>query len=355
MAHEAEIRAKGAAYVRPADGTLGEYLATWLRDYAEQRCKPTTAASYRALATRHVIPALGAVRLADLTAAHISTWQADMLRKTVPPPRRNAANAAKAQVTPPRPLSPKRVANARMMLHTALQEAVRLGLVASNPVARVRPPKQSPREVEPYTKEEAARILAAARGHRLEALFVLAVHTGMRLGELLGLRWADVDADVGTVRVTRTLVALKGKPTFQEPKTADSARTVPLTLPAQVALRGHRARQAAERLQAGADWQDHGLAFPTLRGTPMHPSGVERPWHALRERAGVPARGFHSLRHTAATLMLSAGISLEAVSEILGHSDFAFTKNTYARFLLDAKKAAAERLGAFMEDVPRTP
>jgi len=348
IAHEAEIRAKGAAYVKPAKETLGAYLERWFRDYGEPNLKPTTLASYRTLARVHVVPGLGALPLSELTAAQVSAWQGDMLRKTVV---RKKARRGKPAVEAP--ISPKRVANARMFLHTVLEEAVRLELLPANPVARVRPPKQAPREVEPYTKEEAARILAAARGHRLEALFVLAVHTGMRLGELLGLRWADVDLEAGTVRVARTLVAVKGKPTFQEPKTTDSARTVPLTLLAQAALRGHKARQAQERLAAGEAWQDGGLVFPTGKGTPMHPSGAERPWYALRTKAGVPARGFHALRHTAATLMLSAGVPLEAVSEVLGHSDFAFTKNTYARFLLDAKRQAAERLGAFMEEAAR--
>ncbi len=330
---QAEIDAAGAGFVKGAKDTLADYLARWLLDYGAPNLKPTTLASYRTLADRHVIPALGAVPLSDLTAQAVSAWQADMLRK----PGRGG-----------RALSLKRVANARMMLHTALQEAVRLGVISSNPVARVRPPKQTPKKVEGFTLVQVEALTATAEGHRLEALFATAWQTGMRMGELLGLRWTDVDFDAGTVRVEATAASTGGPVFIQTPKTEAGTRTLALPPPTMAAIRAHRARQAQERLKAGKAWQDRGLVFPTSKGTPIMPTSLEKTWYAVRDRAGLPPFGFHSLRHTYASLALSSGVALEMVSENLGHKNPGFTKRVYAAYLLDAKRAAADTMAALI-------
>lgn len=348
IAHEAEIGAAGAGYVKPERQPLADYLRGWIRDYGAAHLKATTVASYRTLAEKHIIPALGAVPLADLTASHVSTWQADMLRKAARrgrPPKDSTSTSPEDQ----RPLlSPKRVANARMMLHTALQEAVRLGVLPTNPVTRVRPPKQNPTKVEGFTLGQVQALAAATNDHRLHALFLCAWQTGMRMGELLALRWEDLNLPEGTARVVRTAASTGGAVFMQDPKTAASIRTVVVPEQAVAALRTHRARQAEERLRAGAAWKDHALVFPTSKGTPILPTSLEKTWHVVRERAALPAGGFHSLRHTYASLALSAGVPLEMVSENLGHKNPGFTKRVYAAYLLDAKRAAADRLTAFL-------
>ena len=331
---QAEINAQGAGYVRPVNETLADYLRRWLQDYVEPNLKATTFGSYRTHVELHIIPALGAVPLADLTPAQVAAWQADMLRK--------AGRRGKT-------LSPKRVLNAYRALHTALEEAVRLELLPSNPVGKVRPPRQSPQEVVTLTEAQVMALTEAARGHRLEALFATAWQTGLRMGELLGLRWQDVDFERGTLTVVQG-VATTGGPAFvQAPKSKLSARTVVMPATVATVLRGHRPLQAAERLKAGAGWRDGGLVFPTATGKPNLPPSMERTWYVVRDRAGLPPYGFHCLRHTYASLALSAGVPLELVSENLGHANPGFTKRVYAKYLLDAKRAGADT----MADVAR--
>jgi len=198
---------------------------------------------------------------------------------------------------PAKPMSPKRVLNARVTLHTLLDEAVRKELIPSNPVAKIRPPKQNPERVRAFTTEQMQALTTTAHGHRLEALFALAWQTGMRMGELLGLRWEDVDFEGGTARIQRTAATTGGAVFFQDTRTTTSERTIALSPETLAALRTHRARQAEERLAAGAAWRDLGLTFPTSKGTAIHPSAMERTWYSVRDKAGVSAYGFHSLRH----------------------------------------------------------
>jgi integrase len=343
---QAEYDAKGAGYVAPTKETLAEYLPRALRDYAAERSlKATTVATHETLLRKHIIPALGAVPLKDLTVAQVAAWQADMLRKVSrrgkAPQAGRPGQEAKAE-KPPVTLSPKRVLNARMTLHTLLQEAVRHELIPSNPVDKVRPPKQNPEKVQPFATEHMQALAVAAQGHRLEALFATAWHTGMRMGELLALRWEDIDFKAATLRIARTAATTGGPVFFQDAKTAASVRTIALSPKTVTLLRAHRARQAEERLAGGAAWKDSQLVFPTSKGTAIQPAALERTWYSVRNKAGIPTFGFHSLRHTYACLALSAGVPLELVSENLGHRSPAFTKRVYAEYMLDAKRAGAD-------------
>ena len=154
---------------------------------------------------------------------------------------------------------------------------------------------------------QARRLLAAVAGDRLRAVYVLALSTGLRRGELLGLRWADVDLDGAELHVRQAMQRVAGELRVAAPKTRHSRRTIPLPALALDALREHRARQAAERLAAGPAWQDSGLVFTTAHGTPMEPRNLNRHWYALRTRCGLPGVRLHDLRHTCVTLLLDAG------------------------------------------------
>lgn len=331
---DVEIRNAGAAYVKPAKETLASYLSTWLRDYGEQHLKPTTLESYRTLVNFHIAPALGAVPLADLTAAQVQTWQADMLRKTTPTGA---------------PISPRRVAYARAVLRSALHEAVRLGMIQQNPVDRVRAPRQSPKEIKAFTLPQVRTLMEAARGHRLEAMLSVAWQTGLRLGELLALTWADVDFEGRTLHVRRNLVDVDGKLVTQEPKTARGRRTLPLSGALVAELRGHRKRQVEERLRAGETWQDNGLVFCKQSGKPLPPRDAQEVFYRLRDKAEVPRYNFHTLRHTYATLALQAGIGLPEIAANLGHVSPAFTAKTYAHVLPEMQRTAADKFAAFLE------
>jgi integrase len=206
----------------------------------------------------------------------------------------------------------------------------------------------------PLSAAEARRLLEAAgeAGDRLEAFYVLALHTGMRRGELLGLKWEDIDlGSVGkpaTLRVRRTLTRTgNGKGlALGEPKTKKSRRTVRLTPRAVDALKRHRARQAEEKLKAGALYEDLGLVFATEGGTPINPSNIrQRSFAPLLKKAGLPGITFHDLRHTCASLLFQRNIHPKFVQELLGHASVAITLDTYSHMLPGMGGEAADAMG----------
>lgn len=342
---EAEIRQAGAGFVKPAKLTVGEYMNNWLRDYCELHLKPTTIESYKALVRSHIIPGLGAVPLADLTAAQVSAWQAEVSRKKT---GRGGTKDPETGEVESVPISPRRVAYARAVLRAALHEAVRMRLIPSNPVDLVRAPKQAPKQIEAFTLQEAQALDKAAEGNRLEALICTAWRTGLRLGELLGLHWADVDFSTRTITVRNSLVEAEGKRIMQDStKTKKGTRSVAMTGTVVAELKSHKAKQAAEQLAAGESWQDGGLVFSTGNGKPLAPRNVMRTYYALRDRAGLPDHGFHALRHTYATLSKRAGVAIEDISEALGHESPAFTAKVYAHVLPEGRRDNADRFEAF--------
>ena len=187
--------------------------------------------------------------------------------------------------------------------------------------------------------------MAAAAAHRLSALYVLALYLGLRRGELLGLRWQDVDLDEAKLEVVHNLQRVSGALRLVPPKTEDSARTVPLPRVCVEALRAHRQRQAADRAQAWPDWEDHGLVFPSRRGTPMEPDNLRRSWGLIRQAAGLGPTRVHDLRHTCVTLLLDLGAPPHVVREIVGHSDIEVTMTIYAHVSLEEKRKALAKLG----------
>jgi integrase len=239
-------------------------------------------------------------------------------------------------------LAPKSVKHVHTTLHRALGQAVRWGLVPRNVAAAVDPPRVRTPEMRPLSPTQARTLLAAAEGNRLTALYVLAVTTGMRQGELLGLGWEDVDLDAGTVRVRRTLTLARGGPRLTEPKTRRSRRQIRLTASAVDALDRNRERQEAEGAAKGDGWNDQGLVFRTRRGTPIRRDNLHsKSWKPLLRRAGLPDVRFHDLRHTCATLLLTKGVHPKIVSEMLGHSSIAITLDTYSHVIPGLGEAAA--------------
>jgi integrase len=293
--------------------TVSEYLERWLADSVKGSVKPSTYESYKWLVRRHIIPTLGRVKLASLNAAHLQGFYSSKLEQG---------------------LSPRSVQYMHAVMRRALKQALRWGLVPRNVSEAVDPPRPHKKEIRPLSRDEARRLLEAARGDRLEALYVLAVHCGLRQGELLGLRWEDVDLDAATLRVRRSLNTAREGPRFIPPKTARGRRTVKLNRPAVEALRRHHHRQFEESTVLADQWQDYGLVFATTAGTPISSRNLTgRSFKPLLKQAGLPDIRFHDLRHTCATLLLGSGVHPKLVQELMGHATIAITMDTYSHVL----------------------
>jgi integrase len=281
---------------------LSEYLKRWLNESVRGSVKPITHDSYKMLVDKHVVPALGNVTLSKLTPAHLQGFYRSKLDSD---------------------LSPRTVQYIHVVVHRALKQALRWGLVTRNVAEAVDPPRVPKKDFTPLSPEQARTFLEAANeaGDRLEALYVLAIHTGMRQGELFSLKWDDVDLDTRVLRVRGT-------------KTVRSRRTVTLSETALDALRSHLECQLGEIDKAGSLWRENGLVFTTAIGTPLNRQNLtQRSFKPLLERAGLPRIRFHDLRHTCATILLSRGVHAKFVQELLGHATIAITLDTYSHIL----------------------
>jgi integrase len=230
-------------------------------------------------------------------------------------------------------LKPSSVRYMHTVLHNALEHAHKRRLIAENVASKTDPPKVRPPEIRPLDSEQTKLLLSVARDEPLEALYVVAVTAGLRIGELLGLRWEDVDLERGTMRVARTLSRAKEGPRFTTPKNG-KGRSIMLTKQAIEAIRSHRKRQNVERLRAGSLWEDNGLVFVSGTGTPSRRDVVDRrSFKPLLDAAGLPHMTLHDLRHTCATLLLSRGVHPKFVQELLGHTSIAMTLNRYSHWI----------------------
>ena len=312
-----------------ADGlSVAAYLERWIEHKARDT-RPNTARSYRDTVRLYLAPHLGRVKLDKLRPLDLERMLTALL------------GAGK---------SPALVAYALRVLKMALRQAVMWGLVPRNVGDAVRPPRVERKEMEVWTPGEVASFLEVAQAHRLHALFHLAVMTGMRRGEVLGLKWSDIDWERKRLTVRHNLVevrkeygqtAVKGFLDVGDPKTYASRRPVALSPGTLAVLEAQRERQGRERAALGEAYQDDGLVFASEVGTPTHPRNLERAYYVLRERAQVSKIRFHDLRHTAASLMARKGVSIKAISEQLGHEDVAFTMRVYTHLYDEQREVAA--------------
>jgi integrase len=305
---------------------LSDYLDVWLRSI-EGSVRPKTLQTIRMYVRLHIIPDLGKSRLDKLQ-----------------PQRVQALLDAKLKAG----LAPQTVIHIRAILRRALGRAVRYGWIHRNVAALTDPPRLERFEIKPFLPDEARAFLDAARGDDLEALYKLALSTGLRQGELLGLKWEDLSLDSAELRVNHALQRYGGALHLVPPKTARSRRSVPIPALAIEALRVHRAKQRDARLLAGARWHETGLVFTTKSGTPIEPTNATRSFKRLLARAGIRQIRFHDLRHSCATLLLVQGVSPRVVMEILGHSQISLTMNTYSHVIPALQREAAARLDALL-------
>ena len=242
--------------------------------------------------------------------------------------------------------SPRTVQYIHTTVRKASQEAVSDGLIPRNVADGIKAPKPKKKEINPLSPEHARAFLEAIRGDRLEALYVLAIHRGLRQGELLGLRWEDVDLEAGNLQVRRTLSLTKQGHVFEPPKNG-KGRSVELTQDTSDALKRHLTRQLEEIESLGDEYQDKGLIFPGERGQPMRPWTLTRQFERILKRAGLPHIRFHDLRHTCATLLLWKGVHPKFVQELLGHATISITLDRYSH----AIPAMGDQTRKAMEDM----
>jgi len=309
-------------YVEPTDVTFGEQLRAWHEEHARHHVTARTHESYGYLISRHIDPGIGSHKLDKLRPAHLQAYYA----------KRLDSGAAASSV--------RKEAN---IIHSALRHAVRMGQLATSPADVVVPPR--PKRTEMHYLTEAAGMLRAAEGTILYMPLLLALGTGMRRSELLGLRWNDVDLAAGTATVNQGLQEAGGELIVTAPKTVKSRRAV--TLPGLVvdALRAHRAEQARKTLAREPNWTDSEYVLAAPHGGPWRPSNFDHVWRRFKTRQGLEIR-FHDLRHTHATQLLKAGVHPKVVSERLGHASIAITLDTYSHVMPGMQEEAAEKIDA---------
>jgi integrase len=322
--------------------SVAKFLEDWLEHTLKSRAKPRSVESFTVIVNKHIVPALGRIRLDKLTPQQV---QALLEKKREPYKTKTKAG----KVIEKHGLSPQSIASIRTVLRSALNQALKWGMVARNVATLIDPPRIPRPKTHAINADGARKLLEAARGERFEAILVLALTLGLRRGEILGLRWSDVDFDSRAIRVNQALQRVGGKLQVTEVKTERSRRVVAVPECVVRAVKTRRAQQAQERLLAGVEWKDSDLAFTNPRGGPLEPITLHRDFKRLLRAAELPTQTrFHDLRHTAASLLLAEGVHLRVIMELLGHSSISLTANTYAHVMPAAMRDVADRMESIL-------
>jgi integrase len=324
-------------YVEPSRVTLQDWVeSSWLPTMRSQ-VKGSTWDSYMRNLRLHVLPTLGQRTLQQLTPLLLNALYADLM-------------ASGKQTPAGGGLAAKTVRYVHATLHKVLADAVDGGLLQSNPADKARPPKprvSGHREMQVWDANQLAQFLLHVHGHRLQAAFHLAAMTGMRRGEVLGLRWHDIDLSTSRIAIRHTLVSVAYEVQASTPKT-HQARVVDLDPGTLEQLRAHRSRQATQQADWGDGYHESHLVFRREDGSPIHPDSFSQAFDAEVRRSGLPRIRLHDLRHTHASIALKAGISVKVISERLGHENPAFTMKQYAHVLPGMQAEAAALIAALV-------
>lgn len=344
--HEELARGIGVEGAETFQGLWDQWLAA-----KALSCRPSTLASYRLLGTRHLLPVLATKAVSKITPMDcqrlVASWHQPSAR----------------QDGKPGPLSPRTIRLLYQCLSATLDQAVRWQLIATNPARAVDPPKIGKVQHRWWTPEQGKRFLAHAASHPYGIVFALALATGLRKGEILGLRWQDVDLDRGLLTVAQILLvqrpqgALPGQLVFGAPKTPESQRTIPIDAGMVRHLRAHFASQQRERRLVGSDYHDHGLVVQTGTGTPLSPRNCSRLFERLQaECPDLPRIRFHDLRHSHASWLQEMGLDIRALADRLGHTQISFTLQVYTHAEVERQRTMADQLGTLLAaDSPPPP
>lgn len=307
------------------DQSVRDYLARWQEEIVRHSVRESTRLNYE-LAVRRLLPLMGQAKLRALTPEQIQLAYSKLLEAH---------------------LSARTVRQVHMVLRRALKQAVLWRLLDRNPTDAARPPRPERKEMKVLDRHQVTRLLAGTANDRDHALWTLLVTTGIREGEALGLRWGDIDLELGSITVRRALQRLGGRATFVEPKTARSRRTVPIPPSTRAVLSEHRRRQREEQMLFGLAFEAQDLVFCTADGRPLNPSSVCIRLHLTLKRLGLPQIRVHDLRHTAATHLLVRGVHPKVVQDLLGHSTIAITLDIYSHVMPSLARDATEHMEDF--------
>ncbi|MFF0061728.1 tyrosine-type recombinase/integrase [Streptomyces sp. NPDC005279] len=309
---------------------LSDWLPYWLDNIIRPRRKRTTYAKYEVHVRLYLVPMLGSKRLESLSVADIRRFLVQLEKKTT------AATAKESH----------------RVLRTALTAACREELVMRNVAMLVEPPSVDARDLSPWSLDETLGFLSAARKDPLYAAFVLAIALGFRRGEVVGLRWENLDLEKREIRVRTQRQRVRGESYEDDPKGRRRKQTLPLPAMCVAPLRWQRMRQAAQRDRAGADWKETGYVFTTRTGQPIEPRNLYRSFTRVADSAGIRVIRLHDTRHGCATLLTAAGVAPRVVMEILGHSQIAVTMNVYTHVVQDTQREAVSHMDRLLKRRP---
>ncbi len=311
--------------------TLAVYLPYWLENICKPLVRKATHKQYRSALNAHFLPALGQLTLQNLRPEHIQSLYADMVEDGLAASTIGAIHA---------------------VLHKALEDAIKWNFVSRNVSSLVSLPRIERPEMHVLTPEQAHKLLETAKGSRIEVLLILAITTGARRGEMLALRWNDVDLEKGVMNICRTMSWVSGYGYVEnEPKTKAGRRRIMLTDAAIAALKEHKVRQKEARVIAGDEWKERDIVFSNIYGSFLNPNAVLVWYHSLLEKAGLPDMRFHDLRHSAATILLVMGVHPKVVQELLGHSTIAMTMDVYSHLLPSMHQDATDKMNTLFKKI----
>jgi integrase len=327
---EAKFQQRQGTLPAAKDQTVKQFLEYWLEDVEKPGVGVSTYVNNRVVIRKHLIPGLGHFKLQKLTAYQLQVFYARKLKEGA---------------------SASRIVRFHAVLHKALDHAKRMKLVGTNVSEGLDLPKLEHYEASFLVPDQASLLLREAKTRDLDALIALALITAMRLGEVLGLRWSDIDFDKGVLRITRTVNYYTGYGFVEgKPKTESGKRTIVLPRVVIKMLYHHRDVQKEKQARAGTDWVDNNLVFCGKKGGFMVRTTLKYQFDKLLDDVGLPHIRFHDLRHSAATILLSMGIPIKVVQELLGHSDVAMTLRVYGHVMPSMSGDAASGMDGLFED-----
>lgn len=333
---------EGGMYVEPSKLPFKDFVAKWLKEYAEPNLEPKTYHRYKDILNSRIIPGLGCLKLDKIKPLHIVEFENSLRQDGV---RKDGK---------PGGLSEKTIMQHHRILSVIFNTAVKWGILKENPVSRVKPPRVKKKEVPCYNEEQTAAMLAALEKEPLkyQVIVHLTLVTGLRRGELMGLEWSDIDFENGTLNVDRTSQYVPGKGTFvKSTKNEESKRMISLPKSTLDLLKRYKVEQNKQRLKVGDLWQGSDRIFTTWNGKPMFPDTVSNWFPKFLKKHGLPHLNFHGLRHTSATLLINEGVNIKAVSSRLGHARTSTTVDIYAKALRSADRVAAEKMENIIKGV----